>query len=59
MFTKYIDDLVGFSYHFSNELLFVVSHASLSWFAQIMNHLALGRFLLTGLKKERIGFSHK
>jgi len=39
IFTEYIDNLVGFSDHFPDEQLFVMSHAPLLWFAHIVTYL--------------------
>jgi len=40
IFIEFTDDLVGFSNYFANGQLFAISHASLSWFAYIVNYLA-------------------
>jgi len=43
IFIEYTNGLVGFSDHFSDEQLFAVSHASLPWFAHIVNYFATGK----------------
>ena len=56
IFTEYINDLVGFSDHFSDEQLFDVSHVPLPWFAHIVNYLAIGKIPPLWCKQEKDRF---
>jgi len=54
--TKCTDDLVGFSNHFPDEQLFVVSHTPLPWFAHIANYLATRKIPSRWYKQEKDRF---
>jgi len=56
IFTEYINDLVRFSDHFSDEQLFDVSHVPLPWFAHIVNYLAIGKIPPHWCKQEKDRF---
>jgi len=43
IFIEPIDDLGGFLNYFPNEQLFAISHATVPWFAYIVNCFAFGK----------------
>jgi len=56
IFSEYANDSVEFSDHFPDKQLFVVSQASLPWFAHIMNNLATEKIPLHWSEQEKDKF---